>query len=60
MMKDQIWLLLCGLGCAIAAWAYWHYLDTYAAPILILTALVSLLADNIRLRRKLRETGRKT
>ncbi len=58
MMKDQIWLILCALGCAAVAWAFWHYLDNHAVSVLTLIAMVSVVADNLRLRRKLREAQR--
>lgn len=58
MMKDQVWLLLSAMGCAGGAWAFWHFLDTKAVVVLMTLALVSAVADNVRLRRKLRETQR--
>jgi len=58
-MKDQIWLFLSALACAFAAWAFWHYLDADAVAALMTLALVSAVADNLRLRRKLRETRRR-
>ena len=59
MMRDQILLLLSALACAIGAWAFWHYLDAGAVVGLMTLALVSSVADNLRLRRKLRETERR-
>ncbi len=58
-MKDQIWLLMSAVVCSFAAWAFWHYLDTDAVVALMTFALVSAVADNLRLRRKLRETQRR-
>jgi hypothetical protein len=58
MMRDQFWLIVCALGCAAAAWAFWHYLDSHAVNVLALIAMVSVVADNLRLRRKLREAQR--
>ncbi len=58
-MKDQIWLFLSAVGCAAAAWAFWHYLDTDAVAVLMSLALVSAVTDNLRLRRKLRKTQRR-
>lgn len=57
-MKDQILLFFTAVACAVGAWAFWRYLDTDAVVILVTLALVSAVADNLRLRRKLRETGR--
>lgn len=58
-MKDQILLLLSALACALGAWAFWHFLGTDAFAVLMALALVSAVADNVRLRRKLRETQRR-
>ncbi len=59
MMKDQLCLLFSALVCALAAWAFWRYLNTDAVLVLMTLALVSAVADNVRLRRKLRETHRR-
>lgn len=59
MMKEQLWLLLSGVACSMAAWAFWHYLDTDAVAVLLTLAVVSAVVDNMRLRRKLRETQRR-
>lgn len=53
-MKNRILLALTALACALAAWAFWHYLDRNAFDVLILLALVCAMADNWRLRRALR------
>jgi hypothetical protein len=58
-MRDQILLLLSALACALGAWAFWHYLGADAFAVLMSLALVSAVADNVRLRRKLRETQRR-
>ncbi len=58
MMKDQIFLLLCAIACAVGAWAFWRYLGVDAVVALMTLALVSSVADNLRLRRKLRESQR--
>lgn len=55
MMKDQLYLFLAAVACASLAWAFWHYLDADAVVVLMSLALVSAVADNLRLRRKLRE-----
>jgi hypothetical protein len=57
-MKDGFLLLLTGLVCAAAAWAFWHYLGDDAVAVLMCVALVSTVADNIRLRRKLKDRRR--
>ncbi|WP_431476241.1 hypothetical protein [Massilia eburnea] len=59
MMRDQVLLLLSAIACALGAWAFWRYLDTDAVVALMTLALVSAVADNLRLRRKLRESRRR-
>lgn len=58
-MKDQLWLLVTAIACAFVAWAFWRYLDSDAIVALMTLALVSAVADNLRLRRKLRENRRR-
>jgi len=58
-MKDRIFLFLSALACAVAAWAFWRYLEADAVIALMTLALVSAVADNLRLRRKLRESRRR-
>lgn len=57
-MKDGFLLLLAGFVCASAAWAFWHYLGDDASAALTGIVLVSVMADNIRLRRKLKDMQR--
>ncbi|KRB92938.1 hypothetical protein ASE26_28500 [Duganella sp. Root198D2] len=59
-MRDQVLLLLSAVACAFGAWAFWRYLDTDAVVVLMMLTLVSVVADNLRLRRKLRETERRS
>jgi hypothetical protein len=54
-MKDALLLLATGVACSLAAWAFWHYLGNDAFGTLNTLVLVGLVADNFRLRRKLRE-----
>jgi hypothetical protein len=59
-MKDRVFLVLAALIVAAAAWSFWHYLGADAWPVLLLLlllALVSVSADNYRLRRLLRRSG---
>jgi hypothetical protein len=35
MIKDQILLLLTGIACAAAAWAFFYYTQQWAFPLLI-------------------------
>ncbi|WP_426341237.1 hypothetical protein ACN9MZ_05480 [Pseudoduganella sp. S-14] len=58
-MKDQLLLLISAIACAFGAWAFWHYLDADAVVALMTLALMSAVADNLRLRRKLRKTERR-
>jgi hypothetical protein len=57
-MKDSLLLLLTGLACAVGAWAFWHYAGDDAVAVLMTVALLSTVADNIRLRRKLKQMKR--
>lgn len=54
-MKDFVLLLVTGAGVSLFAWAFWHYLGNDAACILTTVVLVGVVADNARLRRRLRE-----
>lgn len=53
-MKDQITLLLVALACSGGAWAFWHFLGANAVDALLTMLALTLTADNLRLRRKLR------
>jgi len=55
MMRDRVLLILFAVAFAVGAWAFWHYLDQDALATLSILALVSVTADNLRLRRKLRD-----
>jgi len=57
-MADKLLLLLFGAIAACIAWAGWHFLGENAGHVLTIVALVILVADNVRLRRALREKGR--
>jgi len=57
-MKDKIFLLLAGVACALGAWAFWHYLGKDAMTVLLSVVALSATADNVRLRRKLRDMKR--
>lgn len=54
-MKDVLLLLVSGLACSGAAWAFWHYLGNDAFGVLNTLFLVVATVDNFRLRRQLRE-----
>jgi len=58
-MKDGLLLLLTGLACSVLAWLFFRYFGNEAFSIIMLVTLVSLLVDNARLRRRLREMGAK-
>ncbi|UMR29268.1 hypothetical protein MJ904_19580 [Massilia sp. MB5] len=57
-MKDRISLLLAAAVCAGGAWAFWHFLGANAADALLTMVVLTLTADNVRLRRKLRREGK--
>ena len=54
-MKDSIHLLFVGAVLAVAAWTLWHYGAHEALDTVSTIALVTVIADNVRLRRALRE-----
>ena len=54
-MKDRLLLVIAAAAFAIAAWAFWHFLGDNAFASITLIALVGVVADNHRLRQKLRE-----
>lgn len=53
-MKDNVLLIMTALFCSGLAWAFWHFLGNDALSVLLSIALLSVTADNFRLRRKLR------
>jgi membrane protease YdiL (CAAX protease family) len=53
-MKDVAVLLLASAIVSALAWAFWHYLDDDAATVIATTVIVALLADNARLRNRIR------
>jgi len=58
-MKDGLMLLLAGLLCAGVAALFFRFFGNEAFNVIILVTLVSVLADNARLRRRLRGMGAK-
>lgn len=54
-MNDRLLLLGAAVVFAICAWAFWHFAGDDAFAAITLVALVGVVADNRRLRRKLRE-----
>ena len=50
---DRLQLIVSGIGCALAAWAYFHYLQNDAWLGLMLVSNFALLVENRALRRKL-------
>lgn len=54
-MKDRLLLLLAAAVSAIGAWAFWHFLGDDGFAAITLIALVGVVADNYRLRQKLRD-----
>lgn len=55
IMNDAFPLLFAGLICALLSWAFWHLLGNDAFSVLLNIWLVCAVADNLRLRRKLRK-----
>jgi uncharacterized membrane protein YfcA len=58
-MKDGILLLLTGVLCACGAAWFFRYFGNDALSVIMLLALIGAVADNARLRRRLREMGAK-
>lgn len=58
-MKDSLLLLLTGIVCAAGAWLFFRYFGQEAFGMLMLLGLIGAIADNARLRRRLREMGAK-
>lgn len=56
-MKDGVLLLLTGAACAAGAALFFRLFGSDALNMLVLLALVGAVADNIRLRRRLRALG---
>jgi hypothetical protein len=56
--KDSILLLITGILCATAAWAYWACTGKYGLRIIIIALLVTLFIDNLLLRRKQKNSER--
>ncbi|NRR30712.1 hypothetical protein HSX11_11000 [Oxalobacteraceae bacterium] len=57
-LKDGTLLLMVGMLSSAAAWAFWHFLGVDAIGVLATIVLIVLTADNLRLRRKLRDSHR--
>lgn len=53
-MRDNALLLISAGLLAAASWAFWHFLDEDAFTVFSTFILLSLVFDNLRLRRKLR------
>ena len=57
-MKSKAWdnalLLIAAVGASAFAWGFWHLLGETGSTVLLTIAIIVLLTDNIRLRRKLR------
>ena len=58
-MKDAFQLLIAATVFAIVAWAFWHFLGKDGFSALSTVALLVLVVDNIRLRRKLKSEQRR-
>jgi hypothetical protein len=56
-MKDSLLLLAIGLGLALTSWAFWRYAGSNgdALCVFVTVGFVCVVADNVKLRRQLRE-----
>jgi uncharacterized membrane protein YfcA len=59
LMKDGLLLLITGLVCAGFSWLFFKYMGKDAFSVLTLVVMVGAVADNARLRRRLRAMGAK-
>lgn len=53
-MKDRLQLILAAALAAVLAWTFWHFLGQEAFSALPTVMLIVVIADNVRLRRRLR------
>lgn len=56
-MKDRFFLLLASLVASALVWAYFYFFGKNALDVFFTLAFIACFADNIRLRRKLKENG---
>jgi hypothetical protein len=56
LMRDSLQLPVQAIGFALCAWIVWHLLGQEGLSAFSMIALLVLLLDNARLRRKLRDT----
>lgn len=54
-MKDSVLLLITAAGASVFAWMFWNLLGKIGYDLLAIVAIAMMVADNWRLRRKLRE-----
>lgn len=54
-MKDSLLLLATGLGLALTSWAFWKYGGNDALSVFATVGFVCAVADNVKLRRQLRD-----
>ncbi|WP_263769465.1 hypothetical protein [Propionivibrio soli] len=57
-MKDGALLLVVGILASVFAWGLWHYSGEYGALVVMAISVISLLVDNRRLRKALRQANR--
>jgi uncharacterized membrane protein YfcA len=55
VIKESLYLIAGAVVLASVGWALWHYAGNDALDILLIVALIASVADNVRLRRSLRE-----
>ncbi|WP_027793379.1 hypothetical protein [Paraburkholderia acidipaludis] len=56
-IADKLALLICAAAMLIAAWVAFHYAGQWYVPAFTVLAFAVLLADNSRLRKRLRALG---
>lgn len=55
-MKGPVFMLLMAAIIALASWIFWRYLGDEAFQVLTIVMLISLAADNHRLRQQLKRS----
>ena len=56
-LLDRLLLIVTAVALGAAAWAFYRFTGEWAAPILLTVTFISLIADNFRLRKLLRDNG---
>lgn len=58
-MNDQVLLILTGIFAAAVAWAFFYFAGQNAFSIMNIVLIICLMADNYRLRKKMKSMDQK-